>query len=123
VRAAITGVLFVAAGALHFVRPAMYEQIVPPQLGHAGMLVALSGIAEIAGGIGLMIPRTRRAAGFGLIALLVAVWPANIFMAVEAGRFAAVAAAWVLWTRVPLQVALMWWVERVSRQRRFDFSA
>jgi uncharacterized membrane protein len=122
-RAAITGVLFVVAGALHFIRPAMYQQIVPPQFGHAGMLIAISGIAEIAGGLGLMIPRIRRAAGFGLIALLVAVWPANIFMAVEAGRFAAVAPAWALWSRVPLQVALMWWVERVSRQRRFDFSA
>jgi uncharacterized membrane protein len=114
-RTAITGVLFVVAGTLHFIRPAMYQQIVPPQLGHAGVLVALSGIAEIAGGLGLMIPRTRRAAGFGLIALLVAVWPANIYMALEAGRFGAAAAAWMLWARVPLQVALMWWVERVSR--------
>jgi uncharacterized membrane protein len=114
-RAVITGVLFVAAGALHFIRPAMYEQIIPPQLGHAGLLVAISGIAEVAGGIGLMIPRTRRAAGWGLIVLLLAVWPANIYMAIEAGRFAAVAPAWLLWARVPLQVALIWWVQRISR--------
>jgi uncharacterized membrane protein len=111
----IAGVLFIAAGAVHFIRPAMYEQIVPPQLGHAGVLVAISGIAEIAGGLGLMIPRTRRAAGLGLIALLVAVWPANIYMAIEADRFAAAAPAWVLWARVPLQVVMIWWVERVSR--------
>ncbi|HEV2644139.1 MAG TPA: hypothetical protein VGT98_15610 [Candidatus Elarobacter sp.] len=111
----VTGVLFIAAGAVHFIRPAMYEQIVPPQLGHAGVLVAISGLAEIAGGLGLMIPQTRRAAGIGLIALLVAVWPANIYMAFEADRFAAAAPAWVLWSRVPLQVALIWWVERVSR--------
>jgi uncharacterized membrane protein len=114
-RAAITGLLFVAAGTVHFIRPAMYEKIVPPQLGHAPELVALSGIAEIAGGLGLMIPRTRRAAGVGLIVLLVAVWPANIFMALEADRFAAVAPAWVLWARVPLQIAMIWWVERISR--------
>ena len=101
VRAAITGVLFIVAGALHFIRPAMYEQIVPPQFGHAGLLVAISGIAEIAGGLGLMIPRMRRAAGFGLVALLLAVWPANIFMAIEAGRFAAVAPAWLLWAPRP----------------------
>ncbi len=107
--------LFIAAGAVHFIHPAMYEQIVPPQLGHAGALVAISGIAEIAGGLGLMIPRTRRAAGFGLIALLVAVWPANIFMALEAGRFAAAAPAWILWARVPLQIAIIWWVERITR--------
>ncbi len=119
-RAAITGILFVAAGAVHFIRPAMYAQIVPPQLGHAGVLVAISGIAEMAGGLGLMIPRTRRAAGFGLIALLVAVWPANIYMAIEADRFAAAAPAWVLWARLPLQVAMIWWVERISRTPRPD---
>ncbi|MEA2787146.1 MAG: hypothetical protein QOF71_3250 [Candidatus Eremiobacteraeota bacterium] len=114
-RAAITGVLFIAAGAVHFIRPAMYEQIVPPQFGHAPELVAISGIAEIAGGLGLMIPRTCRAAAWGLIALLVAVWPANIFMAIEANRFATVAPAWVLWARVPLQIVLIWWVARISR--------
>jgi uncharacterized membrane protein len=115
VRAAITGILFIIAGVLHFIRPGMYEQIVPPQLGHAPELVAISGVAEIAGGLGLIIARTRGAAGLGLIALLVAVWPANIYMAIDAGRFAAVAPAWVLWARVPLQIAIIWWVQRVSR--------
>ena len=114
-RAAITGVLFIIAGVVHFIRPAMYEAIVPPQLGHAPELVAISGIAEIAGGLGLMIPQTRRAAAWGLIALLVAVWPANIFMAVEANRFAAIAPAWLLWARVPLQIVAIWWVARISR--------
>jgi uncharacterized membrane protein len=114
-RTAIPGVLFIAAGALHFVRPGMYQQIVPPQLGHAPELVAISGLAEIAGGLGLMIPRTRRAAGIGLIVLLLAVWPANIYMAVEANHFATVGPAWALWARVPLQVVLIWWVERISR--------
>jgi uncharacterized membrane protein len=113
----ITGVLFVIAGTMHFVRPAMYRAIVPPQFGHASELVAISGVAEIAGGLGLLVPRTRRAGGLGLIALLLAVWPANIFMAVEAQRFASVAPAWVLWGRVPLQLVLIWWVERVSRAR------
>lgn len=112
----ITAALFIGAGALHFVRPAMYEAIVPPQLGHASALVALSGIAKIAGGLGLLVPRTRRAAGIGLVLLLLAVWPANIYMAVEARHFASAAPAWALWARVPLQVGLMWWVERVSRR-------
>ena len=106
----LTGAFFVAAGALHFVFPATYERIIPPQFGHAALLVALSGVAEIAGGVGLLIPRTRRAAGIGLLALLLAVWPANIFMAVEAPRFAAVAPAWALWARVPFQIVLLWWV-------------
>jgi uncharacterized membrane protein len=93
----------------------MYAQIVPPQFGHASELVVLSGIAEIVGGVGLLVPRTRRAAGIGLVVLLLAVWPANIYMAIEVKRFAAAAPAWALWARVPLQVVLMWWVERVSR--------
>ncbi len=114
-RALIPGLLFVAAGTLHFVRPAAYAQIMPPGIGHEAQLVALSGAAEIAGGLGLLIPRTRRAAGYGLIALLLAVWPANIYMAVDARKFAAVAPAWALWARVPLQIALMWWMERASR--------
>ena len=114
-RAVIPGLLFIAAGAMHFARPAWYQRIVPPQFGHAAELVAISGICEIAGGLGLLVPQTRRAAGLGLIALLVAVWPANIFMAVDAERFARVAPAWALWGRVPLQVVLMWWIERVSR--------
>jgi uncharacterized membrane protein len=114
-RTAIPGALFIAAGAMHFIRPAMYETIVPPQLGHAGALVMVSGLAEIAGGLGLMIPRMRRAAGIGLIVLLVAVWPANIYMALDAKHFAALAPAWILWARVDLQVALIWWIERVSR--------
>jgi uncharacterized membrane protein len=116
--AVVTGVLFIAAGTLHFVRPAMYQKIVPPQFGHAAELVAISGLAEIAGGAGLLFPQTRRAAGLGLIVLLLAVWPANIYMAADAERFAAVAPAWALWARVPLQIGLMWWVERVSRAGR-----
>ena len=103
---------------MHFVRPATYEAIVPTQLGHAGVLVAISGLAEIAGGLGLMIPRTRRAAGIGLIALLVAVWPANWYMALEAPRFAAIAPAWVWWARVPLQVLLLWWVAWAVRPEK-----
>jgi len=107
--------LFLTSGTLHFVRPRLFEAIVPPQLGDPRALVALSGAAEIAGALGLLIPQTRRAAGLGLIALLLAVWPANIFMALEAERFRRVAPAWLLWARVPLQLALIGWVERVSR--------
>lgn len=115
-RVVVSGAFFILAGSLHFVRPEMYEKIVPPALGHGRELVALSGLAEIAGGVGLLIPATRRAAGLGLIALLLAVWPANIYMALGARRFAAVAPAWALWGRVPLQLVLIWWVERISRR-------
>jgi uncharacterized membrane protein len=114
----IPGVLFMAAGGLHFLRPQMYQKIVPPALGHEAELVAISGLAEIAGGVGLLFSPTRRAAGWGLIALLLAVWPANIYMAVEAQRFAGVAPAWALWARVPLQIPMIWWIARVMGSPR-----
>jgi uncharacterized membrane protein len=103
----IVGGLFVAAGCLHFVQPQPYRKIVPPMLGHQAEIVVISGLAEIAGGVGLCLPQTRRAAGIGLVALLVAVWPANIYMAVDP--------AWALWSRVALQVPLIWLVWRVGR--------
>jgi uncharacterized membrane protein len=109
-RTALPALLFITTGTLHFLRPALYLSIVPPGFGHAGTLVAISGAAELAGGIGLLIPPTRNAAAIGLIALLLAVWPANWYMALAADRFAAVAPAWAIWLRVPLQLPLIWWV-------------
>jgi len=108
-------VLFLTAGVLHFVRPKTFEAIVPRGIGEPAALVRISGAAEIAGGLGLLLPPTRRAAGLGLIALLLAVWPANIDMALRAKRYRRVAPAWVWWVRVPLQIPLLWWVERASR--------
>jgi uncharacterized membrane protein len=104
---------------MHFLVPGPYRAIMPPYLPwHAG-LVALSGVAEMAGGIGLLVPWTRRAAGIGLILLLLAVFPANVEMLVRyreqgAGAFAQL----LLWLRLPLQAVLIWWVWRVSRRVR-----
>ena len=78
--------------------------------GHDAELVAISGAAELAGGLGLLIPQTRSAAAYGLIALCLAVWPANWYMALAADRYATLAPAWALWARVPLQLPLMWWI-------------
>jgi uncharacterized membrane protein len=114
-RTVLPAILFLTTGTLHFVHPAFYTGIVPPQFGRADVLVAISGAAELAGGIGLLIPATRNAAGIGLIALLVAVWPANWYMALAADRFAGVGPAWVLWLRVPLQLPLIWWVAIARR--------
>jgi uncharacterized membrane protein len=102
--------LFLATGTLHFTSPQPFRSIVPPALGHSAELVAISGVAELAGGIGLLVPATRRWAAYGLIALAVAVWPANIYMALASARFAGVAPAWVLWARVPLQIPLIAWL-------------
>lgn len=106
---------FVAAGALHFAKPRIYEAIVPRAFGDPGVLVAISGVAEIAGGLGLLIPATRGAAGYGLVALLIAVWPANWEMALHAERYATVAPAWALWLRLPLQLPLIAAVLAVRR--------
>ena len=79
-------------------------------------LVYWSGVFEILGGIGLLIPRTRQLAGWGVLALLVAVYPANIYMAVEGVGFAGIEPNPVaLWARLPLQfvfMAVTWWVSR-----------
>ncbi len=104
----LAAIFFVVAGALHFVKPAMYLQIMPPYFPAPQLLVAVSGVAEIAGGAGLLIRRWRRAAGWGLIALLIAVFPANIYMVQHQGQFHF--APWILWARLPLQIVFIAWV-------------
>ena len=108
--------LFLVAGTLHFVIPGPYRGVVPAWLPRADLLVAASGAAELAGGAGLLLPRWRRAAGWGLLALLVCVFPANVEM-LRLGRARGVSgwAETLLWIRLPLQALLMLWVWRVSR--------
>ncbi len=112
------GMLFVGAGALHFLVPRAYERIMPPYLPLHRELVYLSGALEIAGGLGLLARRTRRGAGFGLVLLLVAVWPANVQMLLDA-RASRKPAWWValLWVRLPVQLVLVAWAWRASRPR------
>ena len=111
--------LFVVAGSLHFVVPAPYRGIMPTWLPAHAALIAISGAAEIAGGIGLLLPQTRRAAGMGLSLLLVAVFPANIQMLL---LYRARGVPWwgelLLWLRLPLQFLLIWGVWRVSQPRK-----
>ena len=77
-------------------------------------MVALSGAAEIAGGVGVLLAPTRRAAGVGLIALLAAVFPANLYMARAPERFARIP-RWALYARLPLQPLMRWWAWRATR--------
>ena len=114
----VLAALFAFAGTMHFIIPGQYAAIMPPALPLHRELIYLSGALEIAGGIGLLIPRTRRAAGIGLILLLLAVWPANLQMLLNAR--AAGASAWaqtLLLLRLPLQLVLIAWVWRASRSR------
>jgi uncharacterized membrane protein len=106
---------FIGAGVNHFVMPRPYEQIVPPALQcEARRLVLLSGVAEVAGGMGVLLPWTRRPSGLGLIALLAAVFPANWHMAREPERFPRIP-RWALYARLPLQPLMMLWAWRATR--------
>ncbi len=109
----ILAVFFVAAGANHFLSPAFYLAMMPDYLPAHALLVEISGVAEILGGVGLLVPRTRKLAGWGLLALLVAVFPANIQAALH-GIPGHDTRPWLLWARLPLQAVLMWWVYRAS---------
>ncbi len=114
----LAAVFYIAAGTLHFVQPAPYLRIMPPYIPWHTTMVAVSGALEVLGGLGLLIPRTRRAAAWGLVALLVAVFPANVYMAtnpIEAG--AASIAPWIRWGRLPLQLLLIWWLLWCTRPR------
>ncbi len=105
---------FVSAGVNHFLVPKVYARIVPPGMRkEATRLVLISGVAEVAGGVGVLVPQTRRAAGVGLIALLAAVFPANLYMARSPEDFPKLP-AWALYARLPLQPLMMWWVWRAT---------
>ncbi len=109
---------FIGAGANHFQNLAFYERIIPPGFPSPRALVVISGLAEISGGVGLLIPRLRRPAGIGLIALLIAVFPANIYMAIDPNRSGIGFPRWALWTRLPLQGVMIAWVWFVSLSER-----
>lgn len=106
----LLALLFITAGTLHFAKAPFFVRIVPPGLPDPPLLVGVSGICEMLGGIGLLIPAVRRYAGFGLLALLVAVFPANLYMALNPRAFADLATPAMLWWRLPLQPLLMAWV-------------
>ena len=110
------GILYVAAGALHFMFTPRYIAIVPAWLPAHRVLVLISGAAEIAGGLGILAPSpaVRRAAAWGLVALLITVLPANINMALHPASFSTIP-EWALWARLPMQAPLVYWAWRYTR--------
>ena len=107
----IIAVMFVLAGLLHFLKPAFYIKIMPDYIPMHRTMVYLSGVAEIAGGIGILFPPVRYAAAIGLMVLLLAVFPANIDMAVKAYRNHGLTGySMLLILRLPLQFVLIYWV-------------
>jgi len=107
----VLGIFFIVAGVNHFLSPGMYQTIMPPFLPWPMALIYISGVAEILGGAGVLVPKARRIAGWGLIALLIAVFPANIY-AVHAMSASSALVRALLIVRLPLQAVLIAWVYR-----------
>lgn len=111
----VLALFFVAGGVNHFVNPKFYLSMMPDYLPAHALLVQVSGVFEVLGGIGILVPTTRYYAGLGLLALLVAVFPANLNMALHPDRFPGVP-LWGLYLRLPLQAVLMAWVYWATRR-------
>lgn len=107
----LVSVGFCFVGVSHFTNPEFFVSIMPPYLPAHLALVHLSGVFEILGGVGVLLPHTRRVSGYGLLALLVAVYPANIHMAMNPDQFPNISPA-ALYARLPMQfvfAAIVWW--------------
>ena len=111
---------FTFTGTMHFLRPRFFEAIVPPAIeAQKQEVVAISGAAELAGAALVLHPASRRLGRWWLLALLVAVFPANIHMAVSPEQIKGLDMRkfprWALWARLPLQPLAMVWVWRATR--------
>jgi uncharacterized membrane protein len=111
---------FASTGTMHFLRPRFFEAIVPPAIAsRKAELVAVSGAAELAGAAAVLHPATRRFGRWWLLGLLVAVFPANVHMAVNPEQIRGLdlrrVPRWALWARLPLQPLAMLWVWRATR--------
>ena len=104
--------LFIITGLLHFIRPQVFVNIMPAAVPYHLAMVYISGVAEIAGAVGILIPQLRIPAAWGLIVLLIAVFPANINMTVEGIQKTGLTSWYSMLTilRLPLQFVLIYWV-------------
>ena len=118
--AVILALAMVGIGIAHFIWPGPFIDIVPDYLPAPRMLVYVSGVFEILGGVGLLVPPARRFSAWGLIALYVAVFPANIHMALHQITPAGTPPLppWMPWARLPLQFALIYWAYQYTRAVR-----
>jgi uncharacterized membrane protein len=117
----LMGAFYVFSGTMHFLRPDAYLPMMPAYLPAHAALIFWSGVAEVACGLGVLVPQTRVLAAWGTIALLVAIFPANLHVALhDVPLFGATEGAGVWnWVRLPFQLVLIawaWWYTRVSRR-------
>jgi uncharacterized membrane protein len=111
--------VFLSSGIAHFVLTDFYAATIPDYMGYHRELVAISGLFELLGAIGILVPQTRLWAGYGLIALIVAVYPANINMALHPEKYQNVSKL-LLYVRLPMQFLFgwfVWWAISINRQR------
>ncbi len=115
----VLAAFFTFTGAMHFRAPRAYEAMMPPYIPRHKEAVAVSGVAEIVGGVAVLHPATRRFGRWWLLALLLAVFPANLHMAMNpeqvGGFLTKKFPRWALWARLPLQPLAMLWVWRATR--------
>lgn len=111
----LLGLAVASVGVLHFVTPAFFERIVPRELPRPDLLVAASGLAEIGLGLAFCVPRARPVVRWGLVALFLAVFPANVNMLVRHAEVAPELPVWALAARLPLQALLVWWAIAAGR--------
>ena len=112
----LLALFFIIAGINHFRSPEIYLAMMPPWLPAPELLNYISGAAEIAGGIGILIPKTRRAAAIGLVLLLIVIFPANVHVAIH-GWEGMELPRWALIARLPFQLLLIGWVAFSARER------
>ena len=105
---------FINVGVDHFVNPEFYLSIMPPAFPLHLEAVYISGFFEVLGGVGVLVPRLRKIAGWGLVALLVAVYPANIYMAITPEAFPEASVA-LLYVRLVFQFLFFYWAFSVTK--------
>lgn len=112
------GVSLIVMGVLHFVAPAPFEKLVPRVLGRPRTWVYVSGVAELAAGILTLVPRTRRTGALLALGTILAVYPANWQMALDAGFPPKTAKAWGAWIRLPMQLPMLRQAWQVAQRAR-----
>ena len=98
---------FLASGTVHLVRPEVFEPLMPSWVPAHREVILGSGVAELACALGMVLPRSRRVAGWASAALLLGVWPGNIQMALDSSRSSSTAFKVAAWGRVPLQLPMI----------------
>lgn len=109
----VLAIFFTAAGLAHFLKPSYYLAVIPPWIPFPAAMNVISGFFEILFGVLVLPVKTRKLAGWGLIALLIAVFPANIHLALHSEIFPGVP-PWLSWARLPFQAVFIFWVWKAA---------